>query len=124
VHAADITNESDVQSAVSALVDQHGALDGIICSAGTSMPKLFEATTAEDWTWLLQLNIVGTRNVIAAALAHLKQSPAGRIVLVSSSAGQVGVFGFTAYSVSPALSCPPHPAPLSTLLPRRQASLH
>jgi len=63
------------------------------------MPKLFEATTAEDWTWLLQLNIVGTRNVVAAALPHLKEAPAGRIVLVSSSAGQVGVFGFTAYSV-------------------------
>ena len=63
------------------------------------MPKLFEATSAEDWTWLLQLNIVGTRNVVAAALPHLKET-AGRIVLVSSSAGQVGVFGFSAYSVS------------------------
>ncbi len=75
------------------------------------MPKLFEATTAEDWSWLLQLNIVGTRNVVAAALPHLKQAPAGRIVLVSSSAGQVGVFGFSAYSVSAA--CASSPAPCS-----------
>lgn len=100
LHAADIMDEEAVKAAVEGAADAHGRLDGVVSSAGTSLPRLFEAISAEQWEWMLRLNVVGTRNVIAASLPHLKASDAGRIVMVSSSAGQVGVFGFTLYSVS------------------------
>ncbi|CAE7893154.1 TSC10B, partial [Symbiodinium sp. KB8] len=98
LHAADIMDEEAVKAAVEGAADAHGRLDGVVSSAGTSLPRLFEAISAEQWEWMLRLNVVGTRNVIAASLPHLKASDAGRIVMVSSSAGQVGVFGFTLYS--------------------------
>lgn len=39
-----------------------GTLHALVCSAGTSNPKEFFHTTAQDFMQLLQLNIVGCRN--------------------------------------------------------------
>jgi NAD(P)-dependent dehydrogenase (short-subunit alcohol dehydrogenase family) len=39
-------------------------------------------------------------NTVKAAYASVTRQPGGRIVLVSSQAGQVGIFGYTAYSSS------------------------
>jgi 3-dehydrosphinganine reductase len=46
------------------------------------------------------VNFMGTVNSIKAAYASVTRKPGGIIVLVSSQAGQVGVFGYTAYSAS------------------------
>jgi len=39
-------------------------------------------------------------NTVKAAYASVTRQPGGRVVLVSSQAGQVGIFGYTAYSSS------------------------
>lgn len=48
----------------------------------------------------MDLNFLGGVNVTKAALKGMKDNNAGRIVFISSQAGQVGVFGYTAYSAS------------------------
>ena len=47
-----------------------------------------------------RVNFMGTVNTIQAAYASVTRKPGGRIVLVSSQAGQVGIFGYTGYSAS------------------------
>eukprot|EP00976_Prorocentrum_cordatum_P092159 1188816-Prorocentrum_minimum.AAC.1 len=47
-----------------------------------------------------RVNFMGTVNTIQAAYASVTRQPGGRIVLVSSQAGQVGIFGYTGYSAS------------------------
>lgn len=49
---------------------------------------------------MMDLNFLGGVNVTKAALKGLKDNNGGRIVFISSQAGQVGVFGYTAYSAS------------------------
>lgn len=49
---------------------------------------------------MMDLNFLGGVNVTKAALKGMKDNNAGRIVFISSQAGQVGVFGYTAYSAS------------------------
>lgn len=48
----------------------------------------------------MDLNFFGGVNVTKAALKGMKDNNGGRIVFISSQAGQVGVFGYTAYSAS------------------------
>jgi 3-dehydrosphinganine reductase len=114
VHAADVGDEAGAAAAVAAAAAAHGGrLDVVIASAGVSGPKRFEETTAGGWEATYRVNVVGCRNVVAAALPFMsggRSAPApaagggarrtgGRIVLVSSQAGQTGVYGYTAYSV-------------------------
>lgn len=49
---------------------------------------------------MMDLNFLGGVNVTKAALKGMKDINGGRIVFISSQAGQVGVFGYTAYSAS------------------------
>lgn len=118
-HSVDVTNEAQVKAAVSAITAAHGGrVDGIVASAGVSLPKRFEETTAEEFAWLYNLNVIGCRNVIAACLPHMGGADAaagGRIVLVSSQAGQSGIYGYSAYSVSCACA---HRASNAAVTPR------
>lgn len=49
---------------------------------------------------MMDLNFLGGVNVTKAALKGMKDNNGGKIVFISSQAGQVGVFGYTAYSAS------------------------
>lgn len=98
-HVLDVTDERAAQLVMGEAASVHGGtLHAVVCSAGTSNAKEFIHTTAQDFMQLLQLNIVGCRNAVHAALPHMR-APDGRVVLVSSQAGQVGLYGYTAYSV-------------------------
>ena len=80
-----------------------GRVDYAVLSAGDSGPADFDAITPADWERLLKLNVLGVvlaaRAVVPAmkARARARGGSGGRLVLVSSMAGQVGVYGFTAY---------------------------
>jgi len=74
--------------------------DVLICCAGTSEAKLFEDHSLKDFTDLMDLNFYGTLLPIKAVVQNMKKLKRGRIAVVSSVAGQLGVFGFSAYSSS------------------------
>ena len=104
----DVTDEAATAAAFAAAAAAHGGrIDVVIASAGESQPRRLEDASAVEFEAVLRLNVVGVRNSVAAALPHMcGRSPAvpradgGRIVLVSSQAGQAGLFGYTAYSAS------------------------
>lgn len=47
--------------------------------------------------FLVQTNYLGAVYCTKACLPSMRQSSSGRIVLVSSQAGQIGIFGYTSY---------------------------
>lgn len=49
---------------------------------------------------MMDINYIGSVNVTRASLSSIKQVDNGRIVFVSSIAGQLGLYGYTAYSAS------------------------
>lgn len=108
VHAADVTDEASTRRAIDAAAAAHsGRVDAVVCSAGISQPRRFEEAPADEFLDVYKLNVVGTRNAVLAALPHMAgRNPAvpaadgGRIMFVSSQAGQAGLYGYTAYSVS------------------------
>ena len=48
----------------------------------------------------MDVNYLGTVYATRAVVRQMKAHRSGRIVLISSQAGQLGLFGYTAYSAS------------------------
>jgi len=98
-HSVDVTDDAAVKAAMQAIASAHGdQIDALVCSAGTSSPREFEVVTAKEFEDVWRVNVLGTRNAVAAAVPFMTAG-SGRVVLVSSQAGQTGLFGYTTYSV-------------------------
>jgi len=82
-------------------------VDVLVNCAGLSIPKKLDNLTESDIETMLRVNLLGSIYPTKAILPEMKKTfgfpkskNTGRIVFVSSQAGQVGIFGFTAYSAS------------------------
>lgn len=67
------------------------------------MPRELEKQELEEVKFMIDVNLMGTFHLIKAALPGMKnrksREPAS-IAIISSQAGQVGIYGYTAYSAS------------------------
>ena len=97
--AVDVTDEAAVRAAVARAVGETGAPDVLINSAGIVAADHFENISSAAFDAVLRTNVYGPRNVIAAVLPYMK-SGGGHIVNVSSAAGLMGMYGYTAYGTS------------------------
>lgn len=80
-------------------------IDVLICNHGIFVPKELEKQDLEEIRFMMDVNVIGTFNLIKAALPGMKKRARetglpGCIAIISSQAGQVGVYGYTAYSAS------------------------
>ncbi|CAH8361558.1 unnamed protein product [Eruca vesicaria subsp. sativa] len=98
------TFSADVRDydAVSKAVEESGPVDVLIVNQGVFTAKELEKHSVEDVKFIIDVNLVGSFNVVKAALPGMKARRGGAcsIALVSSQAGQVGVYGYAAYSAS------------------------
>lgn len=101
IHIGDVSDDTSAQKALQGAAVAHGGIiDCIVTSAGISKPCRFEDMSATEFASVLTTNVTGTRNAIYHALPFMTRSTGGRIMLISSQAGQVGLYGYTAYSAS------------------------
>ncbi len=101
-HTLDITNREGCAELVQSIVDQRGGLDILICNAGVC-PEGQVVGDWEQWGRVIDINLHGTQNTIAAAWGALRASEDGRIVINSSMAFyQGGLIVGTEYSASKA----------------------
>ncbi len=70
----------------------------VINSAGIQLAKPFGELTEEEFRRVVDVNLVGSRNVAAATWEHLDGG--GRLVLIASLAGLVGNYGYAGYCAS------------------------
>jgi len=95
----DVADRKAVPVAMAEAVKQIGPPDVLINSAGAVITDYFENITCEQCEDLMRVNFHGTWNTVAALLPYMK-AKGGNIVNVSSVAGFVGLFGYTAYGAS------------------------
>jgi len=95
----DVSIREQVNAEVLEAVGEFGIPDIVINSAGQSYSQYFEQTTPEIFDSLIQTNLYGTWNVLSSLVPFMKTS-GGHIVTVSSIAGLLGVFGYSAYGAS------------------------
>jgi len=77
-----------------------GPVELLINCAGNATAARFDETPIEEFQRLLNVNYVGSVYVTKAVLPSMKTQKSGQIVFVSSQAGLLGVYGYTAYSAS------------------------
>ena len=89
-----------VKKAFALLRKDGRAPDILINSAGIGFPGYVDQIPLKKYRKLLNVNLMGTVYCVKAILPDLFKKGGGHIVNVSSAAGFVGIFGFTAYSAA------------------------
>ena len=99
---ADVSVVDEAARPVSAAIEKFGRLDILVCNAGVWQGAAVEELSEELWDRVLDVNLKGTWAVCRAAVPALKRQGWGRIVLLSSTAGQRGEANFSNYAASKA----------------------
>lgn len=82
------------------LTEQFGLPDLVINSAGVTYPGAFEDLDVETFHWVMEANYFGTVHILKCLVPGMIKRGSGKIVNISSQAGFVGVFGYSAYGAS------------------------
>lgn len=96
----DVSNEKQVNHTISEVIRLIGLPDLVINSAGVAHPGYVQDTDLKIFHWMMDINFFGTVNVTKALLPGMIERGSGYIVNISSMAGFLGVFGYTAYGAS------------------------
>ncbi len=83
-------------------LDHFGRFDGLVANAGVSEGTSFHKQSLDELRRTIDINLMGTLNVVHAAYQHLYQQGSGSIVVTTSVAGLYGEHGLPAYSTSKA----------------------
>lgn len=96
----DIGDPTSVSSAFAALAKQTEVIDILANNAGVGATGTVEDATEEDWQKVLNVNVVGTSRVSAAAMPLLRKSKSPAIVNTCSIAATAGIPKRAVYSAS------------------------
>jgi NAD(P)-dependent dehydrogenase (short-subunit alcohol dehydrogenase family) len=96
----DVDVEDDVRSGIDGLVSEHGRLDAVVAAAGWGVAGAAEFTSIAEARAQFETNFWGCVLVVQAALGHMRAQGSGRIVLISSLAGLIGIPFQAYYSAS------------------------
>jgi 3-oxoacyl-[acyl-carrier protein] reductase len=87
----DVTDEAEVEEMVGDVVARWGRIDILVCNAGGAKdsPGATSALSQEAIRFAIDLNLIGTANLVHAAADHLKAQRSGRIVTIGSVAASM-----------------------------------
>ncbi|XP_051555259.1 3-ketodihydrosphingosine reductase isoform X2 [Myxocyprinus asiaticus] len=91
---------SQVESVIKQAQEKLGPVDMLVNCAGTAISRKFEEVEVDCFKRLMEVNYLGSVYPTRAVITTMKERRMGRIMFVSSQAGQIGLFGYTAYSPS------------------------
>jgi 3-oxoacyl-[acyl-carrier protein] reductase len=97
---ADVSKLNDAENLLQQTVEHFGRIDFLICNAGIWEGAPVESISEELWDRTFDINLKGTWTVCRAAVPLMKQQRSGRIVIVSSTAGQRGEANVSNYAAS------------------------
>ena len=103
---ADATDEDQVRAAVAQTAAELGRLDVVIANAGVMLLGPIVDAPVEEWTRMVEINVLGLMYTTHAALPHLLSAAAqdprqvADLVLISSVAGRVAREGSGAYNAT------------------------
>ena len=97
---ADCSRVAEIEKVVGEIVQRFGGVDILVNNAGVFRPMPIEDTTEAVWNEQLDLNLKGGFFFIRSVLPHLRKRGGGKIINISSIAGEAGFPNSAAYCAS------------------------
>lgn len=97
--ALDVADEDAVAAKVGALAERL-PIHHVFNNAGVVMPGRFLELETKHFRDMMRINYEGAVHVCRAALPSMVKRGAGHVLNVSSMAGLIGIYGYTAYAAS------------------------
>ncbi|AIM60300.1 3-ketoacyl-ACP reductase [Cellulophaga lytica] len=98
--AFDVGNPEEVKRGIASIFNDFKSIDILINNAGIAAFGSFNDMEADQWTQILQTNVLGVYYVTKEVLPHLIEKNSGDIINISSTAGLNGNANTSAYSAS------------------------
>lgn len=98
--AVDVSKRQELEQACKGVLARLPPPELVVTSAGVARPGHFGQLTPEDFDAAMQTNYFGSLHTVREFLPGMLAARRGAIVLVSSGAGLVGIFGYAAYAPS------------------------
>ncbi len=96
----DVGNYEEVKPNIKSILDAFGGVDILVNNAGICTVGTFNDMPVEEWTAMIQTNVLGMYYVTKEVLPYLLAKNQGDIINVSSTAGLNGNANISAYSAS------------------------
>jgi 3-dehydrosphinganine reductase len=93
----DVSKTDEVEEKVGALLKDHN-IDILVNNAGVARPGRFLELPADEFRQQMDINYFGTVNMCRAVLPQMIARGGGHVLNVSSLAGVIGIYGYTAYA--------------------------
>jgi NAD(P)-dependent dehydrogenase (short-subunit alcohol dehydrogenase family) len=87
----DVDDDASVRDGVAEIITRYGRVDAVVLSAGWGVAGAVEDTTIDEAKAQLETNFWGSVRVAQAVLPSMRAQRAGRLVLVSSIGGVIGL---------------------------------
>ena len=87
----DITDNSQVQNAISEILNTESRIDVLINNAGMGMVGAVEDSTQDEILKLFNLNLVGSVQMMTAVLPTMRAQRSGKIINISSIGSEMGL---------------------------------
>jgi len=99
---ADVTREADVRALEKAVIQRFGKVHILVNNAGINIRKNVTDFTFDEWTSVLNTNLVGPFLMCRSFVPHMKGEGYGRIVNLTSIMSHISLPGRSAYCASKA----------------------
>ncbi|WP_282116601.1 3-ketoacyl-ACP reductase [Cellulophaga baltica] len=96
----DVGDYEEVKKSIKGIIEELGTIDILVNNAGIAAFGSFNDMPVEEWSAIIQTNVMGMYYVTKEVLPHLLAENEGDIINVSSTAGLGGNANVSAYSAS------------------------
>lgn len=96
----DLESERDINEKIEKIINDFGRIDILVNNAGIWKYGASDAMSLEQWNETIRTNLTGTFLVTKAVIPIMKQNKFGRIINISSTAGQRGEAFHSHYAAS------------------------
>jgi NAD(P)-dependent dehydrogenase (short-subunit alcohol dehydrogenase family) len=97
---ADVSSRYSLDAAAQRVIENYGRVDVLCNNAGVVVLGPLAEASAEDWRWVMGVNLMGAVNGVAAFLPHIRAQGEGHIVNTASTQGLSAAPGLGVYTAS------------------------